>query len=629
MEWKIDYIILKNFKFFKDKFTLDLQRNNLLVYGENGSGKSSIHWGFHTMLQSCLKTKDETDKYFDPSNEENLINCFAAQNEDSYIKLSFSDGQGETKEFVLSKDRNMETNNPFLIATVTASDFLNYRYLSSLFDFRNSMDNDIFTSLEKEVLPYLYFKTNKKLVYPNKPNKNALKLSECWECIKEWQNYLKCNQISTDEEQTYKGICTIFDTELNEKFDKIQIGANEKLSDVFNIPVSLSFKYEGISNHLENYDYCPKLIIKAQLEYETIHPATQEICHLRTFFNEAKLCCIALAIRLTIVDMRLSFPNHILDYSKLLFIDDLLLSLDMSNRRLVIRILLDYSSQYQMILFTHDRAFYYLIQDEILLRDEQNKWKYYEFYQPDDDKDIDEMPKPCMKENSLSYIRALKLFEIHQYPAAALEIRKGFEKLFCNLYPKNWTKSINFQENNIQNLPFAQLIKKWKDFCGRFDCPENILDVVTIDRYRDTLLNPLAHNNIMCPIYRQEIKDCIKILKSSEEKIKLKTIAGNNDILREQFTITLYSSRYHHISVDFYFKEVFRRLEFDRQRYYENAKVKVIRCDTMHVVNSEHSCLLKTLLERINKKLDTVETFSFSKIGEYVTNSSHVKLDNI
>ena len=59
------------------------------------------------------------------------------------------------------------------------------------------------------------------------------------------------------------------------------------------------------------------------------------------------------------------------------------------------------------------------------------------------------MPKPCMKENSLSYIRALKLFEIHQYPAAALEIRKGFEKLFCNLYPKNWTKSINFQENNI------------------------------------------------------------------------------------------------------------------------------------------------------------------------------------
>ena len=74
MGWKIDSISLKNFKFFTDKFTLDLQRNNLLVYGENGSGKSSVHWGLYTMLQSCLKTKDETDKYFDTSNEENLIN---------------------------------------------------------------------------------------------------------------------------------------------------------------------------------------------------------------------------------------------------------------------------------------------------------------------------------------------------------------------------------------------------------------------------------------------------------------------------------------------------------------------------------------------------------------------------
>lgn len=99
--------------------------------------------------------------------------------------------------------------------------------------------------------------------------------------------------------------------------------------------------------------------------------------------------------------------------------------------------------------------------------------------------------------------------------------------------------------------------------------------------------------------------------------------------MREQFTITLYSSRYHHISVDFYFKEVFRRLKFDNQRYYENAKVEVIRCDTMHIVKSGHSCLLKKLFERINDKLDVDDTFSFSKIGEYVTNSSHVKLDNI
>lgn len=48
--------------------------------------------------------------------------------------------------------------------TVTASDFLNYRYLSSLFDFRNSMDNDIFASL-KERFYHTYILRQKLNLY--------------------------------------------------------------------------------------------------------------------------------------------------------------------------------------------------------------------------------------------------------------------------------------------------------------------------------------------------------------------------------------------------------------------------------------------------------------------------------
>lgn len=38
-----------------------------------------------------------------------------------------------------------------------SSDFLNYKLLSSLFDFRNSEDNQVFGLFEKEVLPYIDF----------------------------------------------------------------------------------------------------------------------------------------------------------------------------------------------------------------------------------------------------------------------------------------------------------------------------------------------------------------------------------------------------------------------------------------------------------------------------------------
>jgi recombinational DNA repair ATPase RecF len=44
MSWRINQIEVKNFKFFKNTFTLNIDRKNILLYGENGSGKSSIYW---------------------------------------------------------------------------------------------------------------------------------------------------------------------------------------------------------------------------------------------------------------------------------------------------------------------------------------------------------------------------------------------------------------------------------------------------------------------------------------------------------------------------------------------------------------------------------------------------------
>lgn len=625
MNWKINQIEFKNFKFFKNEFTLPLERKHLLVYGENGSGKSSIHWGFHTILQSCLKSVDETNKYFDSTNSENLRNCFARDNEEAYIKISFYDDEGHTKEFTLSKDYNNESNNLFLKATVVASDFLNYRYLSSLFDFRNSMNNDIFSSFEKEILPYLYNKRQILLVFPDCSHRNTQELVECWKCIKEWQNYLARHKASNNELDTYSGLCKLFEQIINSLLTEIINLANEKLKEIFHIPVSISVTYEGLINHLKDYNYRPKLILTARLIYSDLHPNSVNICHLRTFFNEAKLSCIALAIRLAIVDRRLSFANTGIDFSKLLFIDDLLLSLDMSNRRLIIRILLDYSDKYQMILFTHDRAFFHLIQDEVALRDEDANWKCYEFYQPEESIDMNSFPEPCFREKGKHYIDALNLYKLNQYPAAALEIRKGFEALLCKWYPKNMIKEHDRQRDEIINLSLAQLIKKWSLFCKRFHAPENILEMAIINKYRDELMNPLSHNNIYAPIYRQEIKDCMSILKKAENEITLLNVAYDADVLKAEFSLTLYVSKYKNVTVEFYPKEVWRILKVNNNKYYENIKVVIKSCNTANIVKGNYECSLECLYNKIVKNLNT-DLFNFEKIGEYIVNSSHVKL---
>ena len=61
---RIKSIQLHNFKFFQEEKPIELNENNLLLYGENGSGKSSIYWALYTLFEASLKTKDDDIKKY-------------------------------------------------------------------------------------------------------------------------------------------------------------------------------------------------------------------------------------------------------------------------------------------------------------------------------------------------------------------------------------------------------------------------------------------------------------------------------------------------------------------------------------------------------------------------------------
>ena len=75
----IKTITIQNFKFFQQPETFELNNKHLLLYGENGSGKSSVYWALYTLLE-CANKDDvaEITKYFDPSPaaDEKLTNIF-------------------------------------------------------------------------------------------------------------------------------------------------------------------------------------------------------------------------------------------------------------------------------------------------------------------------------------------------------------------------------------------------------------------------------------------------------------------------------------------------------------------------------------------------------------------------
>jgi AAA15 family ATPase/GTPase len=73
MKSRLHKIEIRNFKAFRE-FTLNLEGRHLLVYGDNGAGKSSLYWALYTFLQSARKAKNSIAKYFDPANPQNLLN---------------------------------------------------------------------------------------------------------------------------------------------------------------------------------------------------------------------------------------------------------------------------------------------------------------------------------------------------------------------------------------------------------------------------------------------------------------------------------------------------------------------------------------------------------------------------
>ena len=71
----ISKITINGFKTFPKEFNLNLDGKNLLMYGENGSGKSSIYYALHALLQSqCHDIK----KYFNKNSDECIVNTMTA-----------------------------------------------------------------------------------------------------------------------------------------------------------------------------------------------------------------------------------------------------------------------------------------------------------------------------------------------------------------------------------------------------------------------------------------------------------------------------------------------------------------------------------------------------------------------
>jgi len=505
---KIDKLVLKNFKFFNGEKILDLNNNNILLYGENGSGKSSIYWALYTLLQSSIKKTDEEKtrllKYFDKNDTDTLVNRYTEDDDTAFISVKLNDS---TEYKVALEGTNTNLDDTTIYEAFTVSDFINYKLLAKNFDFKHSENLDIFEFLEKNIFDDI-FTEDKTITF----GKWWEKISSVYTLKGNANKYNNVGELEVDINLFFEAlknylysITEDIDTILKQYFKlNITITFEPKLD------IKLLNKYRQVTR-LDGKDtqqttyYAKFPWIYLQIEYDehVKEESDKYINRPHTYLNEAKLSAIALSIRFSMLRKKATAD----DILKILVLDDLLVSLDMSNRDMMLNMIIedDFLQDYQIIMLTHDKAFFEMAKQKFNYK-QKKQWKYFEMY-------VDSrggFEKPLICKESLSHLeKADKYLCLNEYEVAGNFLRKEAES-FCKDF---------LSKNNLSTFDLGQLITESISFVNTSGGDDTLFQ--KLDHHRRFVLNPRSHDNYAIPTYKSEIESAVKTLRDLR-KIKIK-----------------------------------------------------------------------------------------------------------
>ena len=467
---KITKIEIKNFRAFYGEYLIDLHKagKNLLVYGENGSGKTSLYQALKSFLESS-----EGGHQFKPY--QNIFNS-----DDGYIKLHLrTNAQSKQNTYEWSETVKNETNDEILIQASRAKGFLDYKDLLETH----------YLHREDEVVNVFGLLVN-NLLANTISDQTDRSLAQDWTSVQPPPDQSEIDQIAYLEEQIVN-----FNDELANRITDLQTKASEILLK-FGYNVALHLDFQGITynqdkKELENQE------ILLNVEF-----FDQFISEHHRFLNEAKLSAIAIAIYFSTILLQ---PESNL---KIIALDDVLIGLDMSNRLPVLDILNEYFSNYQIFLTTYDKAWYEIVKQRT---SHDGKWKAVEFYF----RQTDEYELPVYMEDKAYLDKAMEYLEANDYKACAIYLRTAFEIIiedFCE--DKHLPVKYRREPNRQDSQDFWDAIKIENQTSALLS--QDIIN--DIELYRTRILNPLSHATI-ANIPKKEIEDTIEAVESLKTEL--------------------------------------------------------------------------------------------------------------
>lgn len=347
---RIESLTLRAYRAFSAELEIPVNGRNLIIYGENGAGKSSIYKALRDLFaRRPVRAALKNNAHVHP-----LDAALTPR-----ITVTFNDGKPPL-EWTEVRHPGLPTADPRVALAALRSSFLDYHAL---------LETNALHGLRR---PNLFDLAIETLLADFADATSGATLSQRWAAVE------RAKPVKHYQHIAYlppvQAACDAFNSGFQLALDALLPYVNALLNDLGHAEMEMEPFVRGTVAYndaffKEKRGFTGRELF-LRLKFREYYPEQPQ-----HFLNEARLSALALAFylagRLACVP---SAPSSAL---KLLVLDDVLVGLDYANRRPLLHVLEKHFSDWQIVLLTHDRHWFEVVRAAIPM----DRWTSHEMYE--------------------------------------------------------------------------------------------------------------------------------------------------------------------------------------------------------------------------------------------------------
>lgn len=309
------------------------------------------------------------------------------------------------------------------------------------------------------------------------------------------QNYIK----------TIEAECARFNDGMRQALERLEVEARRLLRQLLDVLAADPLDLVGLTFPQLAYDETQRAILNQSLVAK-VRVRTHDIAAPQNFLNEGRQTALALALYLA--GRKVCAPPG-REQLKLLVMDDLLISLDASHRRPVLDLILAEFDDWQIILLTHDRYWFQLAREQVAAT---GAWKTVEIFE----RYNGELLTPFVRDLSPDVVEALlvqaETFVAENHPAAACNYARSACEAVFERYCVEKKIAFKFAIDGLRRPSLNALLQSVKN-AVKDDGPR-LKALQQLEPHKRFVLNPFSHDPAV-PVPTADIKKAIDAVREA------------------------------------------------------------------------------------------------------------------